>query len=91
MSTPNAESVRVYALYSPCCGVLRLGLDWPEGSMHSGLCRQAHGGDLGPTIRLSGEYRPEQSDGPQRTWDTDPRNPDAECYRNLNDGYGAAE
>lgn len=41
----------VVATFSPCCRVLREGQQKPE-VMHSGLCREKHGGELGPTVYL---------------------------------------
>jgi len=42
---------RVRATLSLCCGMVRVG--WKEPSvMHDGLCRERHGGELGPTYYL---------------------------------------
>lgn len=42
---------RVRATLSLCCGFVRAG--WHEPSvMHNGLCRDRHGGELGPTYYL---------------------------------------
>ena len=42
---------RVGATMSLCCGMVRAG--WhPPNVMHSGLCRDRHGGELGPTYYL---------------------------------------
>jgi hypothetical protein len=39
------------ATMSLCCGFARPGCH-PPGVMHSGLCREIHGGELGPTYYL---------------------------------------
>lgn len=39
------------ATYSPCCHMLREGMQ-PAEVMHDGLCRGKHGGELGPTVLL---------------------------------------
>ena len=42
----------VRATMSVCCGMVRAG--WhPPNVMHSGLCRDRHGGELGPTYYMS--------------------------------------
>lgn len=45
------QNAPVLATLGPCCGIVRLG-DQSEGVVHSGACREDHGGVLGPTIKL---------------------------------------
>lgn len=47
----DSKDCRVRATLSLCCGMVRAG--WhPPNVMHSGLCRDRHGGELGPTYYL---------------------------------------
>ncbi len=39
------------ATYSPCCKIIRIGVR-PPPEMHTLLCRDQHGGELGPTLLL---------------------------------------
>lgn len=45
---PQGEPV---AMYSPCCQIIRIGVK-DSGTVHDGLCREKHGGELGPTLLL---------------------------------------
>jgi hypothetical protein len=45
------KNAPVLATLGPCCGLIRIG-DKPEGVVHTGMCRERHGGVLGPTIKL---------------------------------------
>ena len=42
---------KVRATISLCCGMVRAGWQTPS-VMHSGLCRDRHGGELGPTYYM---------------------------------------
>ena len=51
MEFNNDIKASIRATISICCGFTRAGWHRP-GVMHNGLCRDKHGGELGPTYYL---------------------------------------